>query len=106
MTPRACWPTTQFRDAPCTAIATKHAAAAESVALAKHKFLPCVCRPKDPPTLQRFADSLAQMSLGKSSALSTVQRHEAGIRARQQAQVTAAAREVAALDAGAQPDAD
>lgn len=66
----------------------------------------CHCRPKDPPTLQRFSDSLAKMSLGSSGGLSTVQRHEAGIRARQQAQVAAAAREVAALDAGAQQDND
>lgn len=64
--------------------------------------------PKDPPTLQRFAQSLAQMSLSSSSGggLSTVQRHEAGIKARQQAQVVAAAQEVAALDAGSQPDID
>lgn len=68
------------------------------------------CRPKDPPTLQRFAQSLAQMTLGNSNSsgggLTTVQRHEAGIKARQQAQVVAAAREVAALDAGTQPDID
>lgn len=50
------------------------------------------------------------MTLGNSNSsgggLTTVQRHEAGIKARQQAQVVAAAREVAALDAGTQPDID
>lgn len=50
------------------------------------------------------------MTLSNSNSsrggLSTVQRHEAGIKARQHAQVVAAAREVAALDAGAQPDID
>lgn len=55
------------------------------------------CRPKDPPTLQRFAASLAQLSLSKQGVSTTAQRHTAGIRARQQAQVVAAAREVAAL---------
>jgi len=67
---------------------------------------PCVllCRPKDPPTLQRFTAAMAQMSVGKESK--AAQRHEAGIRARQQAQLEAIAREVAALDAGTGPDVD
>lgn len=63
-------------------------------------------RPKDPPTLLRFAESLAQVSLGKGGALSTAQRHEAGIRARQQASIAAAAREVEALDASCRHDND
>lgn len=62
------------------------------------------CRPKDPPTLQRFTAAMAQMSVGKESR--AAQRHEAGIRARQQAQLAAIAREVAALDAGTGPDVD
>lgn len=66
-----------------------------------------LCSPKDSPTLQRFTASLAQLSVGQAVGLSTTaQRHEAGIRAKQQAQLIAAACEVAALDAGSQHDND